>query len=277
MKKNSFIVSFALCLIFAAPIRAQLVSAGDLLGPGAPPPMIGVELGLGQHSQNGTFQAICKCQFSNATGFGLLAGLLFEVPLSYEWTIGLGAKLDFKGYTAVTNVVDQVAVTFTSTTSVSDSVSSGLLPLERDGKVKETFLVLAPFLRYEFFRNGPFVQAGPGFGFLLSSDFTHTRILTSSTATLSDGTTISNLRFDNGTREEQLETGKIVNANPLRISLLATAGWNLPVGDKAVFAPMITLDLPFTLVRPNSVGESGAADWKITTIYFSAGLKYRLD
>jgi hypothetical protein len=264
-------------MLLVAPLRAQILSRGDLFGPGAPPPMIGVELGLGQHMQNGTFQAICQCEFAQATGIGFLAGLLFELPVSYQWTFGLGVKFDFKGYTAVTSVTDQVSVTYTSSIPGHDSVSSGQLPLERDGKIKETFLVLAPFIRYEFFRNGPFVQVGPGFGFLLSSNFTHTRILTSSTVTLSDNTTISNIRFDNGTREQELENGKIANVNPLRISALVTAGWNIPVGDNAMLAPMVTLDFPFTPVRPNFVGISGANNWKITSLYFSAGLKYKLE
>ncbi|MFI5263388.1 MAG: outer membrane beta-barrel protein [Candidatus Kapaibacterium sp.] len=278
MKKNSFIVSFALCMVLAAPLEAQILSRGDLFGPGAPPPMIGVELGLGQHTQNGTFQAICQCQFSNASGNGFLAGLLFELPVSYEWTIGLGVKFDFKGYTATTNVLETATVTFSSPTNPNDSVSTGGLGIERDAKIRETFLVLAPFLRYEFARNGPFVQAGPGISFLLSSNFTHTRILSSSTITLSDGTTISNVRFDNGTRQEEIENGKIPNVASLRLSALATVGWNILVSDNAVLAPMVTFDIPFTTVRPNTApGPSGADNWKITSLYFSAGLKYKLD
>ena len=274
MKRNNRITGLALFLLMlAAPLRAQILSAGDLFGPGAPPPMIGVEIGIGQHTQNGTFQAICKCSFGNGSGIGFLGGLLFELPLSYEWTIGLGTKLDFKTYTTSTNVEETATVTYNN----GNSVATADFPFERDGSVKETFLVLAPFLRYELARNGPFVQAGPGIGLLISSNFTHTRVLNTTTLTIDSGKTISGIRFQNGTREEQLETGKIANAAGTRISVLASAGWNILVGDNAVFAPMVTMDIPLTKVRDDFVGESGALGWKITSLYFSVGLKYKLD
>ena len=64
MKKNNRIVGFALLLLLAAsPLRAQILSRGDLFGPGAPPPMIGVELGLGTHSQNGKFRQSANANF----------------------------------------------------------------------------------------------------------------------------------------------------------------------------------------------------------------------
>lgn len=274
MKKNYHIAGLALLLvIFAVPLRAQILSRGDLFGPGAPPPMIGIELGAGQHTQNGTFQAICKCEFDNGTGIGFLAGLLFELPVNYEWTFGLGIKFDFKKYASSTNVVDTATISYNNNNNIFDTT----LLLQRNGSVKETFLVLAPFIRYELARNGPFVQVGPGISFLLSSNFTQTRTLITSSITLPDGSSISNLRFQNGTRDEQLENGKIINAATTRISALATAGWNITIGDHAVIAPMVTLDFPFTTVRPNSVGSSGANNWKITSLYFSAGLKYKLE
>ena len=274
MKKNNHIVGFALLLLLAAsPIRAQILSRGDLFGPGAPPPMIGIELGLGSHMQSGTFQAICQCEFASGSGNGFLGGLLFELPVSYEWTFGFGIKFDFKNFTTSRVIHDTAVITYVE----KDSIASGPFGFTRIGSVKETFLVLAPFIRYEFFRNGPFVQAGPGIGFLLSSNFTHTRELNSSTITLDNGQVITNVRFENGTRSETLESGKIINAATARISALVTAGWDIPVGDNAVIAPMITYDFPFTTVRPNFVGINGAADWKISTLYFSIGLKYKLD
>ncbi len=274
MKKNYHIVGLALLLLLAAsPIRSQILSRGDLFGPGAPPPMIGIELGMGSHIQTGTFQAICKCEFSGGSGNGFLGGLLFELPVSYEWTFGLGVKFDFKNFTTSTVVHDTAVITYVE----KDSISSGPFGFTRNGSVKETFLVLAPFVRYEFFRNGFFLQAGPGIGFLISSKFTHTRELNNSTITLDNGDVIHNVRFENGTRSETLESGKIASAVSTRISALVTAGWDIPVGDNAVIAPMVTYDFPFTTVRPNLLGINGAADWKISSLYFTVGLKYKLD
>jgi hypothetical protein len=278
MKKNIFIIVFVLSIL-SPNLRAQIISAGDFLAPGAPPPMIGIEIGLGSHMQMGTFQASCSCEFDNGSGTGFLGGLLFELPLDYEWTIGIGAKIDFKHYSSTTNVSDTATVTFSN----SDSAASGYALVERDGSVKETFLTLAPFIRYELARNGPFIQIGPGIEFLLSSDFTHTRVLNSSTITLTDindptkQSTYDNVRFQNGTRQETLQTGSIVNAATTRISAIATVGWNLSIGDRSVLAPMISYDFPFTTVRPDFVGADGASNWKIASLYFSIGLKYKLE
>jgi hypothetical protein len=278
MKKNILIVMSALFL-FAPALHAQILDRGNLMGPGAPPPMVGIELGLGQHRQNGTFQASCRCEFDNGTGSGFLGGLLFELPIDYEWTFGLGVRFDFKTYSSTTTVLDTATVTF----SANNNVAAGSFYFERDGAVKETFMTLAPFVRYELARNGPFVQIGPGIGFLLASSFIHSRVLNSTTITLTTidspktTFTIQDVRFQNGTRQETLQSGKIVNANGTRISALATVGWNLSVGDNAVIAPMITYDFPFTLVRNDFNGPDGANGWKISSLFFSVGLKYKLD
>ncbi|MEI8133842.1 MAG: outer membrane beta-barrel protein [bacterium] len=277
MKKNLLIVGILVCAL-ASSAQAQIFDAGHLLGPGAPPPMIGVELGLGNHMQSGTFEASCGCEFASGKGSGFLGGLLFELPIDYEWTIGLGAKLDFKTTTSSTTVLDTATVTFNNTSQVA----SGSFRFERDGSVKETFLTLAPFLRYELGRNGPFIQAGPGIGFLIGSDFTHKRVITQNSIVLTyiDGSgtfTVDNVRFQNGTKEETLQTGKIVSAGSTRISAIVTAGWNLSLSDNAVIAPMISYDLALSGVRPDAAGPDGSTGWKLSTLYFSVGLKYKLD
>jgi hypothetical protein len=277
MKKNILLPLFMLCMLTPV-LRAQILSGGGTLAPGAPPAMIGVELGLGMHTQLGEFEASCRCEFDGGTGTGFLGGLLFELPLDYEWTIGLGAKFDFKNSSSVTHVLDTATITFSNTSDVS----SGTFAFERDGDVKETFLTLAPFVRYELARNGPFVQIGPGIGFVLSSHFTHTRVLNSSTIEVTspsgERTTLTNVRFQNGTREETLQDSAIENVSGTRISALATFGWNLALGDHAVIAPMITYDFPFTKVRDDLDANqpNGSQNWKLATLYFSVGLKYKL-
>src|SRR4051812_30058623 len=91
--------SFAIVLcggMYASNSQAQILSHGDLFGPGAPPPMIGIELGLGTHQQQGTYNAACGCTFANGSGEGFLGNLVFELPLDYEWALGAKAGIDFK-------------------------------------------------------------------------------------------------------------------------------------------------------------------------------------
>ncbi|MBS1902344.1 MAG: outer membrane beta-barrel protein [Bacteroidetes bacterium] len=264
--------------VFAGANRsdAQILSRGDLFGPGAPPAMIGVELGLGMHQQQGTYQAACSCEFTDGSMSGFLGGLLFELPLDYEWTLGIAAKFDFKGLDNSTITQDTATMRFLA----NDSVAKGIIHMHRTGTVRETFLTFNPFVRYEFYRNGPFVQIGPGIGIVLSSSFKHTRELLSSSVQLLDsnlvptGQVIPGVTFENGTNSETLQDEKkVANINTLQITLNASLGYDIPVGDNAVIAPMVTYSLPFTAVRPD-IQSTG---WKVSSLYVSAGFKYKLD
>ncbi|HYM20786.1 MAG TPA: outer membrane beta-barrel protein [Candidatus Kapabacteria bacterium] len=272
MLKKIIVTAFFGCICVGS-THAQILSTGDLFGPGAPPPMIGVELGLGSHIQQGTYQASCQCTFSGGSFSGFLGGLLFELPLDYEWTIGMGLKFDFKGLNNSTIVKDNTAIEVLAGSSDSVVYVNGLA-YNRIGTVRETFFSIDPFVRYEFYRNGPFVQAGPGVGLVVASSFKHTRELLNTTVIDNNGNPIPNVHFSDGTTSETLENDtKISNINSLQLTIQAAVGYNIAVGDNAVVAPMLTYSLPITAVRPDIL----ASGWKIQTIYFSAAFKYKID
>ncbi len=254
---------------------AQILSRGDLFGPGALPPTVGVELGLGLHREQGNFQAICECTFEDGKGSGLLAALTFNLPLDYEWSIGLKAGIDFKSFATTADVVDVTSIRYEQ----NDSVAQGRIRYQRNGDIAATYFTVAPAVKYQFFRGGPFVQAAAGISFLMSSKFTHTRELTSTSAELLDpsgnptGQVITDVTFQKtGTREETLEDGEIANIKGLRLGILLTGGYDIPVSDKAILSPMLTYDFPLSTVR-----DDMAQDWKISTLLLSVGLKYLLD
>ena len=271
MRKGVLVVALALLGLSNAP--AQLLSRGDFFGPGALPPTVGVELGLGLHSEQGSFQAICDCEFEDGTGSGFLGALTFNLPLDYEWSIGLKAGLDFKGFATETFRIENSILRY----PLNDSVSSIRIRFRRNGDVSTTYFTVAPAVKYQFLRGGPFVQAAAGISFLMSSKFTHKRELTSTTAELLDDAgnvigTVSDVSFETGTREETLEDGEITNAKGLRLSALLTAGYDISISDKAILSPMITYDFPISTIR-----DDRAKDWKISTLLVSVGLKYLLD
>jgi hypothetical protein len=272
---GSIVIALVVAALFVPSAQAQLLSRGDLFGPGAPPPMIGVELGLGMHSQMGTYRAACQCEFTDGSQSGFLGGLLFELPLSYEWTVGLGAKFDFGGLNNSTLISDTATIRFDNPL---DSVAYGIIKFQRLGTVRMTTLILNPFVKYEFYRGGPFVQLGPGLGFVLSSSFVHNRELPSSTVTVVDPrsgatSTLSGVTFENGSNKEELENDNpITGLTSMQLSIMLTAGFDLPVGENSVVAPMVTYSLPLSKIR-----ETNATDWKISTLYISLGLKYKLD
>jgi hypothetical protein len=263
----------AIAVVLSLPVvsNAQLISHGDLFGPGAPPALFGIELGFGSHQQQGSFQAICRCEFPQASGTGFLGSLVFEQPLSYEWVVGIKGGIDFKNTVGRTPVVDTATIRFPDPKN-GDSVTLGTISFDRIGTIKTTYFSLTPFVQYQFFRLGPFIQAGLGVSFLVANHFTHQRELTSSTAHLADGSTIANLRFENGTMDETLEDGPITGVKSLRLGGLVSAGYDISVNDRAVIAPMITYDFPLTTIRDNL-----ATNWKIATLYGSVELKYKLN
>lgn len=272
MKRNLFIISlFALLLGCASTGYGQILSRGDFFGPGAPPARAGVELGLGLQTQSGSFLADCRCEFPDGKGSGFLANLVFELPVNYELAFSLKAGISFFHTIGDVPINDTATIVFSSPV---DSITFGTIKFNRNGDVKATYFMLTPGVRYQFFRGGPFVSVGAGIGFLLSSHFTHKRELTSSTITLiNDGSTLDNVRFGNGTREEVLQDGKIENAVTTRFSVIFGGGYDIPVSEKAILAPMVQYELPFTQIRNDSFSKN----WKISQLMLMVGLKYILE
>src|SRR5205823_6565818 len=96
MKRILLVCTCVVLAVLARTSHAQILSRGDLFGPGAPPPMAGIQVGLGEHTQQGTFTADCGCTFESGTGSGFLGMALFELPLDYEWAVGIMIGPDFK-------------------------------------------------------------------------------------------------------------------------------------------------------------------------------------
>jgi hypothetical protein len=266
MKNITRFALFALLLAGWMPsAHAQILSRGDLFGPGAPPPLVGVEIGIGQHTEMGTLDCDCGSTFPDGNGTGLLGSLFFELPLDYAWAIGIKGGIDFKNFSTTTNVSEVVVVETPSgnyPTPITDS---------RVANVKTTYLDLAPYVQYQFFRMGPFVQLGLDAGFLIANSLTQNRQLPEGTSATINGTNYPNLTYPNGTLTEQIQFGP-TGATSLRLGLLLSAGYNIQVSERSVFAPLITYDFPLTAAT-NSNGSS----WRIGSLYASALLKFQLN
>jgi len=269
--KLTLLGSFAI-LLFASTTSAQILSHGDLFGPGAPPPMIGLQIGLGQHAQQDTFQGNCNCTFENGTGSGLLAMGLFELPLDYEWAVGLMVGPDFKNFN-VSAPVNEVGVVKYVVNGVEKVDSTSVIPLQRTADVKTTYLAILPYVQYQFFRMGPFLQGGLDVGYLMASKFSQNRDLLNDALVLPNGDHVQNLRFSNGTKSESLQDeNPITGVSKIRLALVISAGYNLAVSERSVFSPLLSYDFPLTTIR-----NENAANWKIGSLYASAVLKFKLD
>jgi hypothetical protein len=248
--------------------NAQILSSGDLFGPGAPPPIVGIEVGVGEHQQQGTFDCDCGASFGVGSGSGFLGSLVFELPIDYSWAIGIKGGIDFKNITGTIGVIDTAIIN--DVANQNDTIDA--LSLNRVAYVKTTYLNFSPYVQYQFFRMGPFVQAGLEVGLLLANQFKQTRQLTGTTATVG-GQIFNDLRFTNGTLEETVPNTAIDdNVNKLRLGVVLSAGYNIPVSEKSILSPLLTYDFPLTTIR-----DLGANGWKIGSLYATVILKFRLD
>ncbi|MDP4200479.1 MAG: outer membrane beta-barrel protein [Bacteroidota bacterium] len=258
-----------LALLSPQRIDAQILSRGDLFGPGAPPPFAGIEVALGKHAQQGTFDASCGCTFQNGDGTGFMGAAFFELPLDYSWAIGLKAGVDFKNTKSTFGITESAIIQSGTAGGAYDTVAQ--MPLNRIGTVSMTYLNLLPYVQFQFYRMGPFVQAGLQAGMLLSNHFTQQRELTQ-TSIVVNGSPVTDLRFQNGTIDETLDDTTITDVSKLRLGLVLSAGYNVQVSERSVLSPLLTYDFPLTTVR-----TTNASGWKIGSLYASVELKFRLD
>ena len=250
--------------------NAQLFSRGDLFGPGALPPMFSIEGAFGQHIQGGSYDCDCGAVFTGQTDNGFLANLMYELPLDYSWVIGLKGGIDFKGLKGDRIMNEDMVVTWRN---AGDSLSLDLNePINRTVTVNLTYVGFTPFVKYQFARVGPFVQMGPNFQFLVSSHLRHQRELMVTSVPYGDPPQQVPIRFNNGETIEVLQDEEMTTANGMRISLQVTGGWEFELSEHSLIAPMITYELPFTTVR-----DDLASDWKITSLYGSLAIKFRMD
>lgn len=263
----AFTLALLLALFVPAIGHAQIISRGDLFGPGAPPPFAGVEVGLGKHAQQGFFDASCGCKFENGEGSGLIASAFFELPLDYEWAIGLKGSFDAKNTSSAVSLNDTAVVQ-----DNSGHTDTAVLNVNRTSAISTRYIVVAPYAQYQFFRMGPFLQAGPSIGFLIGSKYEQNRELNTTEANI-NGNRVTNLRFQNGTLTEPIDKPQdIPDVSGLRIGILLSAGYNIQVSERSVFSPLLTYDFPLTVIS-----NTRASGWKIGSLYASAEIKFRLD
>lgn len=268
--RQSLSVLLLVCLAIgsATTSHAQILSRGDLFGPGAMPPMLSLEAGFGQHVQAGTFDCQCGATFEGQSGNGFLANLMFELPLDYSWVLGIKGGIDFKNIKGSEIKVEQGVIRYAY---ANDSLTLENPTFDRTSKVDLTYLGVAPFIKYQFERLGPFVQLAPHFQFLVSSHLNHQRELLTTRFVDEQGQEHP-IVFNNGDQFETLEDYEVPFVKGMRISLQMTAGYDIELSETSLIAPMITYELPFTTVR-----DELASDWKINSFFGSVAIKFRMD
>lgn len=231
-----------------------------------PSPRFGIEFGIGQDEQHGSFLCPCGDEFSGGTGRGFSGSAFFELPIGLDFFAGLSAGFDQK-HTTTSRPENEIVIV----ESGSGNLDTAILPINRTGTVTLSLVRFEPFIQYQILRSNFFVQVGAGVSVVTSSNLLQTRAMTSSSITLPDGSQINNLTFANGNRSENIQDGAIDGINTLEFSALLSAGYTF-VFAKSFLAPMVTYDYPFS-----NIGSQNSSDWKISSLYASLALGFVLD
>jgi hypothetical protein len=222
-------------------------------------PSIGFEFGVGQNSQSGT------SSFSDGKGTGWSGSAFFELPVGNDFNVGMKAGYDRENTSSTTPENETVVL------RTSDGTQAANISDNRIAVLNISFLHFAPFIQYQVLHSDFFVQAGAGISVLLSSNITQTRQLPSnSTVTFSNGQTINNLTFTNGTTSESIQNGSIAAITNPQFSGQLSAGYNFRFGMVSI-APMVNYDYPFS-----SNSNPNGSNWKISTISGSIAMKFNL-
>ncbi len=227
--------------------------------------IIGIQFGVGQNSQEGTFMCDCGAVFNGGKGMGWSESAFFEFPFAPDLFTGIKVGLDHK-YTTTTSAVNELVEVVPPDGPKIDTV---MLPTNRTGNLTMTLLSFKPFIQYQVLHSNFFVQVGAGISALTSSNFTQTRTMTTSSVTLPDGTTINNLTYPDGSRSDEIQYGALSNATSVLFSGRFSAGYNFIAG-RMRLAPMVTYDYPFSKVQS---GEN----WKVASFYGSLALGFQLN
>jgi hypothetical protein len=201
-----------------------------------------------------------------------MGNLFVDYEINDNFTFGMKFGLDSKSISTSSPTLQEATLVFAGPSHANDSAVTGTLPMTRDVNVRATYFFFAPYFKFSPFGRGAFLQIAPEIGILTSSNLTHIRTLASSTVTLSDGTIITNVKFDNGTQQQTLEDVNIRGAKSTRIAMLFAAGYEIPIFQNFSLLPQASYNMALSHISD----DAGDNNWKISSFALILGLKYGL-
>jgi hypothetical protein len=195
---------------------------------------IGLEVGGSYNIQNGTFVAPCGCTFANGVGIGFTGAVPIDLISLLGITIGI--EPGFESQSFKSSEVDPTTLA---------QIASG----DRQS-VNLAYLTVEPYLRYTIPHVGLFLQVAPGWNYLLSSSFHHTIGGTS----------------DDGSPNYNADT--TLSVRQTRYDAKLSAGYTIGLLGISI-QPTVSVALPLT-----DLSTEQAANWHVTAIYFSVGLRF---
>jgi hypothetical protein len=263
----------SLCALFIAPTSSAVAQEG---APLLVPPVekmqisVGAQGGWMKNTQSGSFQSNCGCTFENGKGNSGTGSVFIELGAIDNISLGINFGFDYNSISSSVLVNDTATLTFSN----NSEVTSGRFAFLRNTSANASYIFAAPYVKVSPLGLGFYIKASPEFGYLTNSNFTESRELQNSKiiiiSQMGDTVILDKVRFQNGGSSETLQDSLISDAKSLRVSILLSAGYDVPITKNLSLFPEVTYDLPLT----NVSSSPKASNWKVSSYSFNLGMKY---
>ncbi len=229
----------------------------------------GLFAGYGLNFHSGDFKQLPSCPscspgFTTGTGSGILAGLIFDLPVYKQFI--LSNKLFYRDISA-TLEKDEKTTVFVNT-------------VKQEGEFRHTLettinvIGIEPALKYPIFEN-LFINLGLSLSYMLTKDYSHIERITKPE---NYGTFIDEYGNDTYSRERHKFSGSFDDSmaqsekNDLYFAPMLSVSYKLPLNTAGnlFFEPELAYNLGINdLITHNLVNK-----WKVSTLSFIASIKY---
>lgn len=222
-----------------------------------PLPRYGVFGHAGLNIYSAGFRALpgfpsCCQEYESGSGFGWDLGLLYELPFSPQWWLGLRAGYSNEGGT-LTDMEQTTVILLRDTTA---TLTDGEIEHSIDAGIAT--IGIEPMIGFRPVK-GLSIYAGGRIGFIMSKSFDQQEELMKP-----DGVT-----FENRQRVRNVYSGDIPDAASIEAGLLLGAGMELPMNREGTV--LLAPEIFGTLGLTNLMSDSS---WRANTIRLGAALKF---
>ncbi len=252
MRKTTLIIFYT---IFSTICLAQQRPDDDVLRPVPVRLWIGPYLGGGFNFSMGHPVTQCKCEYGSGDGGGGLFGLVFDYPVTPDFSIA--AAFGFQSLNTSYSKFAQRLYTF----GPDSALVYEFVNFREQADVSLNVLTLSIMGKWYMGRKRFYLFGGPQFGMDTYTRLNETETFQSSGYAYHGTLSTQQVIFDDDLK-------KIYGSLFIRFALLAGTGYDFALSKRCVLSPELAFSIPILPVT-NSVSS-----WRIASCYFLLALKF---
>lgn len=262
-----FLLPFSIFLSFLMNQEIEAQTLATPLNPEEYPyeSELGIIIGFGGNTQSGIFSSSCDCDFENGSKFGYTLGAFYEFEFIESLEFGLAGLYDYRGVESEYEELENVKVI----SQGSGNEEEVRIKFTNIGEADVSYFSLVPYLKWMPFRV-MFLKTGLNFGFPLSSNIKHAKVLETKTARLSSGEIVSVELPDGDGDTQVIQDEEMPELNSMYLSIDPAIGFNFRFSEDFAFSPYFQYSIPLSNV--SSIGS----DFKVSTWRIMFEFKYTL-